>query len=379
MNNSEAITKAVDTAGISTGILGPEQAQAFVEQVFEATPMLAAARRVPMGARKMNVDKLGVGARILRHRAEGTSVPGTPALSTGQVQLDAVGFSLPWEITEDALRYNIEGERFEETVIGLMTRQVGVDLNDIAWNGNSTPPSGCTLSAALTAAATTVAVNSTSGFPPAGALNIEGERLHYAGTTTTEFTGVTRGYEGSTAAAHDTSTPVALVSDWLLTALNGWLKQSDGFAHEVDGSSVGAGVMDKAQFKAVLDAMPTRYLATASADRLRWIMHPRTAFAFLDMLTDRAVGAGDAVLLGATGRAPYGYPILEDPAMPTGTIVFTDPRNLLIGIGLDVRVSRDASSKDVISRGVRYYQIDLAADVKIEEPDAMVVNNGISL
>mgnify|MGYP001373249478 CR=1 FL=1 len=38
-----------------------------------------------------------------------------------------------------------------------------------------------------------------------------------------------------------------------------------------------------------------------------------------------------------------------------------------------------AGSKDVISRGVRYYQIDLAADVKIEEAGAMVISTGITV
>lgn len=379
MNNSEAMTKAIDTATVSTGLLGPEQARAFVQQVFEATPMLSAARRVPMGARKMNVDKLGVGARILRRRFEGVAVPGGAGVTASQIQLDAVGLSLPWEVTEDTLRYNIEGERFEESVIALMTRQVGVDLNDLAWNGNATPPAAAVLDGPLEAADTTISVVSTLGYPAAGVLAIGQERVRYTSLSSTAFSGVLRGYEGTVAADHPDGGEAVLAADWLLTALNGWLKQASAAAHSITASSVGGGAMDKAQFKAILNAMPTRYLATASADRLRWIMHPRTSFAFFDMLTERPVGAGDAVLLGATGRAPYGYPILEDPAVPVGTIVFTDPRNLLIGIALDIRISRDASSKDVLSRGVRYYQIDLAADVKIEEADAMVISTGITV
>jgi hypothetical protein len=378
VNNSEAMTKAIDTGGIATGVLNPEQARAFVTQVFEATPMLSAARRVAMGARKMNVDKLGVGSRVLRRRFEGVAVPGSAGVATSQIQLDAVGLSLPWEVTEDALRYNIEGERFEETVISLMTRQVGVDLNDLAWNGATAAPAATTLNGAFTAAATTVTLTSTTGFPDSGVLVIENERIAYTGKSGATLTGLTRGYDGTTAAAHVTTTPVTLAPDWLMTALDGWLAQSAATAHTVDVSGLGGGAMDKAVLQATLNAMPTRYLATASADRLRWIMHPRTAFAYFDSLTDHAASSGDAVLLGVGGRAPYGYPILEDPAMPTGTIVFTDPRNLLIGMALDIRVSRDASSKDVLSRGVRYYQIDLAADVKIEEADGMVVTTGIA-
>ena len=379
MTNSEAVSKAIGTSGIATGILSPEQARAFVQQVFEATPMLSAARRVLMGAPKMNVDKIGVGSRLLRRKTEGVAVPGSATVSASQVQLDAVSLSLPWEITEDAIRYNIEGERFEETVIGLMTRQVGVDLNDLAWNGSDSAPAPTALGASLTAAATTMTVGGTTGYPDSGVLAVENERIRYSGKTATTFTGLTRGYDGTAAAAHTSSTAVALVTDWLLSALNGWLVQSAASAHTLDGASINSGAMDKEHFKTMLAAMPTRYLATAAADRLRWIMHPRTAFAFYETLVDRAASSGDVILLGATGKTPYGYPILEDPAMPAGSIVFTDPRNLLLGIALDVQVRRDASSRDVISRGVRYYQIDLAADVKIEEPDALVVCTGLTV
>lgn len=379
MNNSEAIAKAVTTTTISTGILSPEQAREFVQQVFVSTPMLSAARRVMMGAKKMNVDKLGVGSRLLRKRAEGASVPVTNALNIGQVQLDAVNLSLPWEITEDAIRYGIEGERFEETVIGLMTRQVGVDLDDLAWNGNATAPAATTLGANLSSSATTMTVASTAGYPDTGVVLVDSERIAYTGRTSGSFTGLTRGCDGTTAASHTSGAAVSLVTDYLLTALDGWLKQAGASAHTVDGSTVSGGAMDRGQFRAMLAAMPVRYLATASADRLRWIMHPRTAFAFFDGLAMQAATSGDVILLGQTGRSPYGYPILEDAAVPVGTIVLTDPANLIIGLALDIRISRDAGSKDVLSRGVRYYQIDLAADVKIEEPDALVIDTGVTV
>lgn len=378
MTNSEAVSKAIGTSGIATGVLNPEQARAFVQQVFEATPMLSAARRVMMGAQKVNVDKIGVGSRLLRRKTEGATVPGGATVTTGQVRLDAVSLSLPWEITEDAIRYNIEGERFEETVIGLMTRQVGVDLNDLAWNGRANPPESTVLSGAVDADGDTLPVEDAGSFPETGVLSVGAERIRYAARDIGGFVGLTRGYDGTTPAAHESGAEVRLVADWLITALDGWLAQAATTAHALEAGTFSS-ELGREQFKAMVEAMPTRYLATASADRLRWIMHPRTAFAFYDSLTQQAVSTGDVILLGATGKAPYGYPILEDPAVPVGTIVFTDPRNLLIGIALDVQVRRDASSRDVISRGVRYYQIDLAADVKIEEPDALVVCEGLSL
>jgi hypothetical protein len=376
VNNAEAVSKAIATSNITTGVLSPDQAGAFIQKVFEATPMLSAARRVAMGAKKMNLDKLGVGSRILRHRAEGASLPGLASVAASQVQLDAVNLSLPWEITEDALRYNIEGERFEETVISLMTRQVGVDLNDLAWNGALSAPPATTLSSAIDAAAATLTAAGGSAFPPSGVLVIGSERIYYAAHNAGAFSGLVRGYDGTTAAAHADGSAVSIAPDWLLKALDGWLAQAAaGGAHLLPD----AGDMSKTVLKGMLDAMPTRFLSTAAANRLRWIMHPRTAYAYYESLGAQSVSAGDRILLGADGRTPYGYPILEDAAVPTSSVVFTDPSNLVIGMVTDIRVSRDSSSKDVLSRGVRYYQIDLAADVKIEEPDAVVAASGVTV
>ena len=66
----------------------------------------------------------------------------------------------------------------------------------------------CVLTAALTVTATTITVDSTSGFPSTGGVLIEGEIATYTGTTSTTFTGVTRGARSTTAAAHSNGSSV---------------------------------------------------------------------------------------------------------------------------------------------------------------------------
>jgi len=58
------------------------------------------------------------------------------------------------------------------------------------------------LTAALTNVATTVTVNSTTGFSTAGRIIIDAEQINYTGTTATTFTGCTRAQGGTVAAAH---------------------------------------------------------------------------------------------------------------------------------------------------------------------------------
>lgn len=65
-----------------------------------------------------------------------------------------------------------------------------------------------TLTADITASATTLSVADTATFPPSGTLSIDAEIAYYASRVPTSFHGVERGREGTTAAAHLTGSEV---------------------------------------------------------------------------------------------------------------------------------------------------------------------------
>ena len=65
------------------------------------------------------------------------------------------------------------------------------------------------LDGALTDSATTITVNSTTGFDSTGTIFIGNEQITYTGTSSTTFTGATRGANNTTAAAHSDDTQVA--------------------------------------------------------------------------------------------------------------------------------------------------------------------------
>ena len=66
---------------------------------------------------------------------------------------------------------------------------------------------------ALDDSTTTVTVDDTSDFPSTGTLLIDSELITYTGTTSTEFTGCTRGASSTTAAAHDDRSAVYWTSN----------------------------------------------------------------------------------------------------------------------------------------------------------------------
>lgn len=65
-----------------------------------------------------------------------------------------------------------------------------------------------TTSASATSGATTISVSSTTGYPSSGLLLVGGEVMSYVGTTSTTFTGLTRGLYGTTASSVSNGTQV---------------------------------------------------------------------------------------------------------------------------------------------------------------------------
>jgi len=65
------------------------------------------------------------------------------------------------------------------------------------------------LDGSLTDSATTITVNSTTGFDSTGTIFIGNEQITYTGTSSTTFTGATRGANDTTVAAHSDDTQVA--------------------------------------------------------------------------------------------------------------------------------------------------------------------------
>jgi hypothetical protein len=109
------------------------------------------------------------------------------------------------------------------------------------------PQPATTTSAALTAGATTVTVASTAGYAPSGRILIDSELINYTTTTATSFDGVTRGVEGTTAAAHASGAVVSqnvcsVASQGIVGAANRTVRAALGSATST-GTNANAGAL----------------------------------------------------------------------------------------------------------------------------------------
>lgn len=136
-NNAQIAKAAITTGSMSAGLLTPEQAKKFILQTFEATNLGPLVRHVMRTAKTGEIDKIGIASRILRKKIENTDDGNRVGVNTSKIEYATTAVRLPWEITEETLRENIEGENYEKIITDLMTAQLGVDMEDLYLNADT--------------------------------------------------------------------------------------------------------------------------------------------------------------------------------------------------------------------------------------------------
>ena len=158
-------------------------------------------------------------------------------------------------------------------------------------------------------------------------------------------------------------------ADSYLATIDGVLKQA---AHQVDaGTAITA--IDKTLFKTALNAMPSKYLANKGA--LRFWLSMANETNYRDKLADRVTALGDKMYTDSTTPFAFGVKVVPEYHVPDSKLLFTYPQNILLGLHRKVTFRLEERPTE---DGV-YIVITLRADVKLEEADAAVVINNLSI
>lgn len=312
--NSTIIKSALSTADVTAGLLNPEQSRTFLRQTFEATPLGNLIRHEMRRAKAGEIDKIGIASRILRKKTEDTDDGYRAKPAFGKVEYTCTDVRLPWEITEETLRENIEGQGLEATITDLMTRQLGIDLEDLYLNGDSEIPAD------------------DGGEPP-------------------------------------TPTP-----DYDFLKINdGWIKQIETGGHVEDRSAINGGAMSVDVYYDALNQMPNKY----NNGTLRWLMSPRRKQEWERYLIDKLITVGGGITDSLINN-PAAIPAVPVPALPDDKIILTNPKNLVVVNSYNVIIRKTTEGKEAIMQDKRFYVIHLDFDPVIEELDATVIVKGLA-
>lgn len=342
--NAQIIKNTITTDSVSHGILTPYQAKKFLVQTFEATPFQQAIRHVTRTEKSGEIDKIGIGHRLLRPKVENTFDGVTASPTFGIVKYACEATRLDWDITNETLRQNIEGENMDDIVTNLMTKQVGVDSEDLLLNGEE--------NAAMAEA-------------------FSASNAYKAGDCVTEDGGLYRFRESHAAGAWNAS-EVERIGD---AADKVFLGQNDGIikalqnGHIIDVS--GAKEMELDMFYKAVASMPTRF----NDGTLRWMMSPTRAQQWELFLLNKIIDAGGAVP-ESLYKSPVGIPSMGVPMMPDDTVILSNPKNFVQVNTYSMKIRKDESSVEAIRKDKKFYVIHFDFDAIIEEIEAtaMITN-----
>jgi len=369
-----------------SGYLNPEQATAFLREVFDSTPLLTAIRRITMAGPQKEISKIFVGSRVMRGVDKANEIedqsPYIRKATFEKLQLLTNKYSLPWSVSEDSLEDNIEGKTFETTLAQMFAAQMGLDLEDLAINGNdlsASLPTATTLNGGIDATVTQLTATAGATYPilgSAGFLVIDAagirEDVLYEYRSGNVFYNLQRGQNGTAAAAHLTTVTIAFLADALTGTDDGWIKLMEtGGGNLVDGSAINSGDLDKNHFFSALNAMPTNY-KRGQKGGLRWVMSMQQFENWQSYLSQRTSNAGYDILAGKEGN-PLGIPAITPGSWPNRVIALTNAKNLILGVQRNIRIRKATQDKTSIMTDQRFYNATVRLDMEVERADATVL------
>lgn len=138
MTRREALAKAtITTPDVTSGLLDPEQARAFIRTIKDKGTFGQAIRDEMRASPSGEIDKLATGSRLIRAATENADDGYRAGATFAAVPYQTVKMRLPWEVTNDVFHENIEGEGLEAKLTSEMTAQFALDQDDLDINGDT--------------------------------------------------------------------------------------------------------------------------------------------------------------------------------------------------------------------------------------------------
>ena len=263
LSNEEILEKATITTQdiVSAGRLNDAQADRFIDFVIDVTGLKDRVRVVRFRNDKLDIDKIGVGKRVALPKKEAIDPALRRKASFTKITLQPEEIMVPWEISDDFLLENLEGEQVEDTIMRLMATQLSNDLEELDIQGEKLGP-----------------------------LALEGDLVD--GGSNTE-----------------------VIVDTYLKLQDGWLKRA-GQSHIVDhdGQNISHQV-----FSDVIVVMPSKF--KRNKRNLKFFASDTTEQLFRNNLAARATGLGDSAATSEINLMPFGIELVPLALLPQTPLV----------------------------------------------------------
>lgn len=305
-NKNAEVIKEITTGDFQDGgRLNRQQFAEFYQEVIEESNVLSEVRRVPVDGPESEIDRIGVGERLLREVGEGTAVTDqSGTINTGKVDINTTKVGFGWDLSRETVEDTIEYENTAEIILNQFSGQYQFDLETLAFQGD-----------------TSATVGDGSGDP-----------------------------------------------DPFYSILDGWVVKAsqDGATITDDGAT---NTLDSSLLFDLTYEMPDKYL---DATEPVFFAHPKQVMSYREDLASRETGLGDAMLTTDEVPTPTGYSLRPSSAVPSDTVLFTDPNNLVFAPHRDMRVDVTTSSEKVVKNDLfAQYGVTSRIDFAVEQGSAV--------
>lgn len=263
MSNEEILEKGtIVTADIAAaGRLNDKQADRFIDFVIDVTGLKDKVRVARFRNDKMDIDKIGVGKRVAVAKKEATDPGIRRKANFSKVTLQPEEIMVPWELSDEFVLENLEGETVEDTIMRLMATQMSNDLEELYIQGDKL-----------------------------GALRYEAELV-----------------EGGSA--------TDVIVDTYLKLQDGWLKLAGG-SNIVDH---GGNNISNQVFSDMIVEMPSKF--KRNKRNLKFFASDTTEQLYRNNLSARATGLGDQATTSDMNLMPFGIELVPLALLPQTPLI----------------------------------------------------------
>ncbi len=114
-----------------------EQADRFIDYMWDATVLGQQVRQVRMTSNELEVQKIGVGEGLIRAATEAVDTGENVGAVFSRISLTTRKIRLDYEISRETLEDNIEGAGLEDHLARMLATQMGNDIENLTINGDT--------------------------------------------------------------------------------------------------------------------------------------------------------------------------------------------------------------------------------------------------
>lgn len=420
--NKESFQKAL--ISMPTIVLAAEEADRFIDYVYDQSVLKNNARQVKMDKASKNIRAMGLGAgKFLHPAATFVSSDYKQQLSHNLIVLNAKEVRGCAVIHDDDIEDNIEGDAFMDHIMKMVTKQIANELDEAYWIGDTHSLGGFanTDIRSLFDGWRYRITHSGSGQDYVNDVSGSAIILNASPGATAAITGATQADPCViTAVAHGFSTgntvkitnvvgmielnsklykiTVLTVDTFSLDGIDstGYTAYTSGGVCTIQDFLLTGKIVEQAatapynwefKFAKARRRMPAIYKLEGLAN-LRFFTNDQVEEDYIEALAERSTALGDTAILG---QAPIQWgkiPIVSCPLMANtldadgklngGSLtdcMLTHKDNLIIGIHRDIEMETERSAADKAT----YFFYSLRADLAIENVNAIVLIKNLAI